>query len=178
MPVKAKTHFCIFSWKAATTCRFRLMHHLLSFGLTILPDSANADFCPDNSLQNHSNNLFGSPQPYLEMLTDGFRYAFRATFANTFLLHNFFNYLKFNMKNFTFTLAILLTFFSAFSQKGWVPFSSNQPQVPAVVIEQSNRSSVVFDVAIKEMFSEQLIQDGITLSGTPQANLIRKIAIC
>ncbi len=66
------------------------------------------------------------------------------------------------MRNFTLTLAILLTFFSAFSQKGWVPFSSNQPQAPAVVIEQSNRSSIVFDVTIKGMFSEQLSQDGIT----------------
>jgi hypothetical protein len=82
------------------------------------------------------------------------------------------------MRNLILTLAILLTFFSAFSQKGWVPFSSNQPQIPAVVIEQSNRSSIVFDVAIKEMFSEQLIRDGITLSGTPQANLIRKVIIC
>ncbi len=82
------------------------------------------------------------------------------------------------MRNFTLTLAVLLTFFSAFSQKGWVPFSSNQPQAPAVVIEQSNRSSVVFDVIIKEMFREQLIQNGITLSGTPQANLIRKVIIC
>ncbi len=67
------------------------------------------------------------------------------------------------MRNFTLTLAVLLTFFSAFSQKGWVPFGSNQPQAPAVVIEQSNRSSVVFGFAIKGMISEQFIQDGITL---------------
>jgi hypothetical protein len=82
------------------------------------------------------------------------------------------------MRNLILTLAILLTIFSVFSQKGWVPFSSNQPQIPAVVIEQSNHSSVVFDVPIKEMFSEQLIRDGITLSGTHQANLIRKVIIC
>jgi len=96
MPDKAKTRFCIFSWKPATTCRFRLMPHLLSFGVTILPDPANTILYPNNSPQNHPNTFFDSPQPCPEILPDGFRRTFPASFANTFLLHNFFNYLKFN----------------------------------------------------------------------------------
>jgi len=65
------------------------------------------------------------------------------------------------MRNFTLTLAILLTFFTAFSQKGWVPFTSSQPQAPAITVEQSNRSSLVININITGMYSEQLSQEGI-----------------
>jgi PKD repeat protein len=43
-----------------------------------------------------------------------------------------------------------------------VPFSSNQPETPAIVIEQSDRSSLVLDVTIKGMYSEMINQDGVT----------------
>jgi hypothetical protein len=81
------------------------------------------------------------------------------------------------MRKFTPTLAILITFFSVFSGKGWVPFSSNQTETPVIVIGQSNRASLVADIAIKAMYSRQLSRNGITFTGTTQTNLISKLII-
>jgi len=70
------------------------------------------------------------------------------------------------MRDFKLTVAILLIFFSAFLSKGWVLFSSNQPEIPIIVIEQSKHFSLVFDITNKGIFSKQLSQDGITFTGT------------
>jgi hypothetical protein len=82
------------------------------------------------------------------------------------------------MRNFTPTLAILLTFFKVFSGKGWVPFSSNQPIASAIVIGQTNGALLVADITIKGMYSKQLCRNGITFTGTTQANLISKLIVC
>jgi hypothetical protein len=82
------------------------------------------------------------------------------------------------MRNFTPTLAILLTFFKVFSGKGRVLFSSNLPGTPAIVIGQSNRACLVADITIKGMYSRQMSRNGITFTGTTQANLISKLIIC
>jgi PKD repeat protein len=66
------------------------------------------------------------------------------------------------MKSFTVTFIIVLSFFSAFAQKSWVPFTSSQAQTPLVTIDRSDRSSIIFDVTLTGMFSELITREGLT----------------
>lgn len=63
-----------------------------------------------------------------------------------------------------FTIVLLLGFISimAFSQKSWVPFTSQQPLQHEITILSSDRSGLILEVTIPGMFSEVVSNENMT----------------
>ncbi len=60
------------------------------------------------------------------------------------------------MKKFTFLVTLLVLMGSAFAQKSWVAFTSDQPGQPQIRLEQSNRAGAVYSIDIPGMYSENV----------------------
>ncbi len=62
------------------------------------------------------------------------------------------------MRKFTLLLAPVVLFGTAFAQKSWVTFTSEQPEKAAITILQSDRAGLTLEVTVPGMFSEQIIE--------------------
>jgi len=66
------------------------------------------------------------------------------------------------MKKFTLLLTLVVAFCSAYAQKSWVSFTSEQPEQAAITILQSDRAGLTLEVTVPGMFSEQISESEMT----------------
>lgn len=65
------------------------------------------------------------------------------------------------MKKTAFTLVFLMSFVMfTFAQKSWVNFTSSNPQLPVVQIEQQDASKLVLDISVPGMFVTNVTEEG------------------
>ena len=65
------------------------------------------------------------------------------------------------MKKTAFTLVFLMSFVMfTFAQKSWVDFTSSNPQLPVVQIEQQDASKLVLDISVPGMFVTNVTEEG------------------
>jgi PKD repeat protein len=63
------------------------------------------------------------------------------------------------MRKFTILLTLVVAICSAYAQKSWVSFTSEQPEQAAITILQSDRAGLTIEVTVPGMFSEQIVQE-------------------